>query len=143
MTRHKIGLAGFALGVSLLIVGCKGPWPAKTPKPKEKVVEHENSVVVMDQSLHDEGIVVTGQKSERTPDGRLKVTVEIKNETDKKGVLQVQTVFKDANNMPIDDQTNWEFIVLDPFAIYYYTATSFKTEASRYTVRISPRFHRK
>ena len=123
--------------------GCQGPWKAERPKAEWKVKEHHSSVVVMSKKLHDEVVRITGEHSERLPDGRLKIAVEIQNKSNKKHVIQVMTVFKDRDGREIGDQTNWEHIVLDPRAITTYTATSFKNAADRYTVRIERRLPRK
>lgn len=126
--------------VVLVLTGCAaGPYKA-TRYDTSKDLERQSNVVIMDKRLSNQfskkRVAIVGEKSEWTPDNRLKVYCEIKNM--KKDVLrlQVQTVFKNLNNFSIESDTNWELILVPGFSTYTYTTTALSDKAKKYTIRI-------
>ena len=105
-----------------------------------KDLERQSNVVIMDKTLSNQfskkRVVIVGEKSEWTPDNRLKVYCEIRNMKKNLLRLQVQTVFKDENNFSIESDTNWELVLIPEFSTYVYTTTALNKKAKKYTVRI-------
>jgi len=122
------------LSVLLLGLGCShGPYKARADK--KKALEHKETLTLMDDDL-DDWLRIDAQKADYLPDGRLQAYCEIRNHAGKDIVIQVQTVFKDAENLALDDMTNWETVLIPSGAIHYYKATSMTAQARRYGIRI-------
>jgi len=132
--------AAFLLSVLMLSSGC-GPWVVRGYEdqvPPER--QPDVSVVAMDADLArlvgDRKVAVAFQRAEWTPDGRLKVHLELDNRATRSLAVQIQTVFKDANGNMLEDQTSWEPIVLPRAASTLYTATAMDKRAEKYLIRI-------
>ena len=134
MKKTCIALCMLAVLMVLMVnAGCHGPYKAKSDK--KEALEHTETVVLMDKELKKK-IRIDAQDASYADDGRLQAYCEIRNRTKKNLVIQVQTVFKDENNLALDDMTNWETIVIPPSAIHYYKTISMTPEARRYGIRI-------
>ena len=136
---QKIAFA-LVLGLLMIANGC-GPWQVRgyeNTLPPER--QPDVTVIAMDAGLArlmgDKKVTVASQRAEWTPDGRLKVYVEIDNRTTGSIDVQIQTVFKDANNNMLEDQTAWEPMVLPRTASTLYTAKALDKRAEKYLVRI-------
>lgn len=134
-TMIKLLLIGAGLSLTLWAAGCHGPY--KPEHDNGIPLEQVEPVLLMDNDLLDD-IRVDARTSEVLPDGRLQVYCEIRNREDKNTVVQVQTVFKNERNLAIDDQTNWQTIVIPTGAVQYYRVQSVSTDARRYVIRIKP-----
>jgi hypothetical protein len=127
-----------ALGLSVVVLavlcGCKGPWAAKQYESPEMAKERQFPVVVMDKKLKKE-IRIVQSKAEGAPDGRLRVYCEIESRSKHRLVIQVQTVFRDEKDAVVQEST-WEHLVLDRFAIKSYQVESLSDQAKSYGIRI-------
>jgi len=90
----------------------------------------------LDNQFAKKRVVILGERADFTEDGRLKVLCEIRNM--KKGLLriQIQTVFKDAGDFSIEQDTPWELVLIPSFGTYTYTTTALNIKAKKYTIRI-------
>ncbi len=116
-----------------VISGCKsGPYQAKSD---QYPLEQTDKVTIMDSKL-ESWIRVNTATKKYTDDGRLIAYAEIRNNHSKSVIVQVQTIFKDANNMALGDATNWESIIIPQNAVEYYQVPAFSVEAKEYSIRI-------
>lgn len=123
------------------VVGC-GPWrPGDVGNPDWR---HAH-VVVMDRNLKTwvpldvawgGELRVASTNQNETKDGRLRVVVELHNTTGTSLDLQVQTAFKDANGVLLEDETNWEHVIIPRRSMELYTTSSLTRQAKDYVVRI-------
>lgn len=120
--------------------GCAaGPYRAvRVDTDKDK--ERESNVVILDKRIVNQfatkRVVILGEKSDFTEDNRLKVICEIRNMKNDLLRLQIQTVFKDENNFSIEQDTNWELVLISGFSTYAYSTTALSEKAKNYTIRI-------
>ncbi|MDP8212243.1 MAG: hypothetical protein P9X22_02995 [Candidatus Zapsychrus exili] len=126
--------------LSFLIVGCAaGPYKA-TRYDSGQDLERLQNVVILDKRLSNQfatkRIAIMGEKSELTQDNRLKVFCEIRNMKNDTLKLQVQTAFKDEGNFSVEQDTNWELILIPGFSTFTYITTALNEKAKKYTIRI-------
>lgn len=143
MTRSIARVIGFAALTLLLAAGpltaCAkkqippGPYKALTYQPG--TLENTDTLVLLDAPL--QGMIsVEGQRAAFLPDGRLKAEANIRNMLGASSTIQVQTVFKDADNMSTGDETAWQNVILSPNAMQTYSATALNAKSARYTIRV-------
>lgn len=125
---------------SFLFSGCAaGPYRAvRVDTGKDK--ERESNVVILDKRLVNQfatkRVVILGENSSLTEDNRLKVVCEIRNMKNDLLRLQIQTVFKDESNFSIEQDTNWELVLIPGFSTYTYSTTALSEKAKNYSIRI-------
>ncbi|MCG2717403.1 MAG: hypothetical protein L6408_01030 [Nanoarchaeota archaeon] len=126
--------------ITFLFSGCAaGPYKAIRYDTNQDL-ERQSNVVIIDKRLSNQfstkRAVILGEKTEWTQDNRLKVFCEIRNMKKDLLRLQIQTVFKDEGNFSIEQDTNWELVLIPGFSTYTYSTTALSNEAKRYTIRI-------
>ena len=121
--------------------GCMSRPLAVTGHQKTYPTEHRPyiNVVAADNDLT--GILwkklrVARQHTGWTQDGRLVINVEFENRTLNEMHLQIQTVFKDANDNFLPDQTPWKITIFPRNTTTLYTATALDKKAERAHVRV-------
>lgn len=129
--RTLLGMLGLS-ALALMMTGCPSPYAARGGGVG---VEATKQIVIMDRDLYWPLKIVTS-KAEREADGRLRVTVAMKNDLKQPLALQVQTVFKDASGTSTGDETNWEPIVIPGGATDTHRVVSGNAEADDFVVRI-------
>jgi uncharacterized protein YcfL len=123
---------------ALVISGCatahdKGPYaPEASSAP---AVENAERVVLMDPGVQY-SVTCTGIQEGTTPDGRLKVTAQIRNRENRRIEVQVNCVFKDANGYTSGDETPFQALILTENATEQVSYTAMNTLAKKYTIRI-------
>jgi len=136
-------IAQLLCGLILFCASCTGPWKARQPTVHKELREYKNDVVVYDRSLGGwfplntvfrSDLTVDAKRASVTPDGRLKVEVQFKNNLSKQLNLQVQTVFLDDTDFMLSDQTNWGPLPVPKFATERYSTTSMSRQARSYVV---------
>ena len=137
--RVSLMLVGLILFVFLFSGCAAGPYKA-TRYDVNQDLERQENVVIMDKGLvnqfADKRVVILGEKTEWTGDNRLKVLCEIRNMKKDTLKLQIQTVFKDADNFSIGQETNWELVLIPGFSTYTYKTTALNSRARKYNIRI-------
>ena len=129
----RLALASAALG---LMVGCSSHYGAYVPATvPEAAAENRNTMVLLSEDLYN-SVAVEGQQAKYSDDGRLQVFANLRNRTDKRLTVQVQTVFKDENNFSTGDETAWETIVLTELSQHTYQSIAQNSKARRYTIRV-------
>ena len=123
------------LGLSALALTMTGCLPPHRARGGGGGLEASKQTVIMDSDLYWPLKIVTS-KAERETDGRLRVTVVMKNDLKQPLALQVQTVFKDASGISTGDETNWEPIVIPGGATDTYRMVSGNAKADNFVVRI-------
>lgn len=130
-------------GLILFCTSCTGPWKAQQPAVHKELREYKNEVVVYDRSLGGwyplntvfrSDLTVDAKRASATPDGRLRVEIQFKNNLTKQLNLQVQTVFLDETDFMLSDQTSWSPLLLPKYATERYSTTSMSRQAKGYIV---------
>jgi hypothetical protein len=135
-------MASMAAVLTALAWGCQTPRPlAVTGHTDTRPIEHRDNtnIVAVDCGLtgisHGD-VQIARQHTEWSPDGRLKISVEIENRTPKDLPVQIQTAFKDSSDNFLSDQTPYKTAVLPRNATYLYEATALNKNAEKAHVRI-------
>src|SRR5262245_63285945 len=80
----------------------KGPYLAQTPKTP--AYEGKEPVVLLDPGVQY-SLTYSGIEEEVLPDGRLKVTVHLRNRENRRLEVQANCVFKNQNGFSAGDET--------------------------------------
>lgn len=131
-------VAGSMLALGLL-AGCAtkqppppGPYAAPTVGGS---LEQTETLVYLDQPLQNV-LSVEGQRARYTSDSRLVAEANLRNLSNQPLSIQVQTVFKDEQNMASGDSSAWQTIMLNANATETYSTTALNAKSTRYTIRV-------
>jgi hypothetical protein len=136
MKRSIVSLLAAGAAV-LLVAGCsthdKGPYLpewAKTP-----AYENREPIVLLDPGVQY-SVTYTGVQEQTLPDGRLQVTVHLRNRENRRIEVQANCVFKDQNFYLTGDETPFQMVILTENAQQDVIFTSMNDRAKRYTIRV-------
>ncbi len=126
-----------AASAALLSAGCstydKGPYlpeASKTPP-----FENLDPVVMLDPRVQY-SVTYSGLQSRTLEDGRLQVTVQLRNRENRRIEVQANCVFKDQNGFLDGDETPFQMVILTENATQDITFTSMNDLAKRFTIRV-------
>jgi len=123
----------------LVVAGCKstydkGPYLPRTSKTP--AYESTEPVVLMDPGVQH-SLTATGQPlAQILPDGRLEVTVQLRNRENRRIEVQANCVFKDVNGISTGDETPWQTVILTENSTEHVKFVSANEKAKRYTIRV-------
>ena len=128
------------VAAALFVAGCKsspphdkGPYmPAASPAPD---LESTQPVVLLDGRVQY-SLTATFYTSRVLPDGRLEVTVGLRNRETRRIEVQANCVFKDAAGISTGDETPFQTVILTENATEQVKFTSMNDKAKKYTVRV-------
>lgn len=138
MKTATIAVMPIALA-AVALLGCKstydkGPYLPQTPKTP--AYETTEPVVLLDPGVQ-RSVTVAGQPFARTlEDGRLEVTVQLRNRENRRIEVQANCVFKDVNGISTGDETPFQTVILTENATEAVRFVSMNDKAKRYTVRV-------
>ena len=115
------------------VAGCASEGPEKPITKPEDAIEETESVVLLDKL---KGKIAVENQSAVWESERLKVRINVRNRTDYRQVIEIQTVFKDAEGFSLGDETSWSMMFLGARETKTYTATSIDNRPKKFTVRI-------
>jgi len=119
------------------MAGCssrsKGPDFARTDD--KGVLAASQPVNLLDKDLEDR-VAADIADSQRLPDGRLRVRVNLRNSSKKALRVEARCVFKDDMGLSIGDETEWQPIFFAPQQIQTYDATSREPSVRKFTVEV-------
>ncbi|MGF1574131.1 MAG: hypothetical protein ACFCU1_13805 [Sumerlaeia bacterium] len=121
----------------LTLVGCskRSSAPDYARIDEEAIVAAKAPVNILDADLRNK-VAADIASASRLPDGRLEAKVSLRNSTKKDLNALVRIVFKDANALSTNDETEWEFIYFAPQQIVTYQGRSRETNAVGYTIEV-------
>jgi hypothetical protein len=121
----------------LLAAGCsthdKGPYQAQWPATP--AYETRDPVVLLDPGVQY-SVTYSGVQSRTIEDGRLQVTVQLRNRENRRIEVQANCVFKDENGFLDGDETPFQMVILTENATQDITFTSMNNLAKRFTIRV-------
>ena len=136
MKRSNVSLLAAGAAV-LLVAGCsthdKGPYLpewAQTP-----AYENREPIVLLDPGVQY-SVTYTGVQEQTLPDGRLQVTVHLRNRENRRIEVQANCVFKDQNFYLTGDETPFQMVILTENAQQDVIFTSMNDRAKRYAIRV-------
>ena len=125
---------------ALFVAGCKsspphdkGPYvPQQTKAPD---YESKEPVVLMDSGVQY-SVTCMSYFARTLEDGRLEVTVGLRNREARRIEVQANCVFKDVNGVSTGDETPFQTVILTENATEQVKFTSMNDKAKKYTVRV-------
>lgn len=121
-----------------LVAGCsstydKGPYlPEHSTAP---ALESKEPVVLMDPGVQ-KSVTYTAINQQVLPDGRLQVTVQLRNRENRRIEVQADCVFKDQNGFSTGDQTPFKPVILTENSTEDVQFVSSNAQARKFTVRV-------
>ena len=135
----QIILPTLTLAAVVLFAGCKSAYdkgPYTPQQSKTAAYESTEPVVLLDPGVQ-RSITSTGQPfAQVLPDGRLEVTVQLRNRENRRLEVQANCVFKDVNGISTSDETPFQTVILTENATEQVKFTSMNDRAKRYTIRV-------
>ena len=135
--KNSIALLIASAAAMLLTTGCsthdKGPYQAQWPSTP--AYETRDPVVLLDPGVQY-SVTYSGVQSRTLEDGRLQVTVQLRNRENRRIEVQANCVFKDQNGFLAGDETPFQMVILTENATQDVTFTSMNDSAKRFTVRV-------
>jgi uncharacterized protein (DUF2141 family) len=118
----------------VVFTGCHGG--AYAPRNTTQYdLENQSKAVLLDSGAA-RSVTYSGLQETILPDGRLKVTANIRNRENRRIQVQVNCVFKDAQGFPTGDETPFEDLILTENAQEGVQFISMNNLAKGYTIRI-------
>lgn len=121
----------------ITVAGCskRSKSPDYARIDEEAIVAAKAPVNILDADLRNK-VAADIAGATRLPDGRLEAKVSLRNSTKKDLNILARIVFKDANALSTNDNTEWEFIYFAPQQIVTYQGRSRETNAVGYTIEV-------
>jgi len=123
---------------AVLVAGCsstydKGPYlPQQSKTP---AYENTERLVLLDPGVQY-SVTCTGTHEQTLTDGRLAITVQIRNRENRRIEVQADCVFKDAAGVATGDEAPFQTVILTENATEQVKFTSVNNLARKYTIRI-------
>lgn len=131
--KHRPIAALAILATTALLSGCGGgAYPAKNATKYN--YETTAKFVALDSGAQ-RSVTCPGIQERRLEDGRLEVVANLRNRENRRIEVQVNCVFKDEQNFPVDE-TPFRIIMLTENATEGISFTSMNNKAKNYTVRV-------
>ena len=133
-----IVLFTFTAATLLVAAGCssthdKGPYlPQNSKTPPH---ESKEPVVLMDPGVQY-SVTHSGFQEVVLQDGRLEVTVHLRNRENRRIEVQANCVFKDQNGYSTSDETPWQTVILTENGTEDVKFVSANAQARKATVRV-------
>ena len=137
LTNRRFQVFCLLAAIAVAGAGCyrEGPRRGRTVEGSRVVAEHEEEFILLNRALKKKfSFEIPAQR--RVANDRLEVIVQIRNRTNHRQVVDASTIFRDADNVPINDETAWTRLIFDPNQTLTYRATSITSKAALFTVRI-------
>ena len=136
MKRSSVALLAAGAAV-MLVAGCstydKGPYLpewARTP-----AYENSQPIVLLDPAVQY-SVTYTGVQEQTLPDGRLQVTIHLRDRENRRIEVQANCVFKDQNGFSTGDETPFVMVILTENGTEDVKFVSMNTLARKYTIRV-------
>ncbi len=130
-------ISAIAVGAAL-VAGCssthdKGPYlPQQSKTP---AYENTEKLVLLDPGVRY-SVTSTGINEHTLADGRLEITVQLRNRENRRIEVQANCVFKDAAGVTTGDETPFQAVILTENATEQVKFTSMNNLAKKYTIRV-------
>ena len=117
----------------LLLAACswRGPQPARTGAQLAQI----ETVLVLDEAAWDQ-VQVEHHRAARNAAGRMEVSLELSNRSDRRAMIMVRTLFQEYDGSFSDGEPVWESLSIPAGGSVVYSCTSFTNRAALYTVEI-------
>lgn len=135
----KMKLIAIIPAAVLVVAGCKSAYdkgPYLPEASKTPAYESTESVVLMDPGVQHSLTATSLPLAQTLPDGRLEVTVQLRNRENRRIEVQSNCVFKDVNGISTGDETPWQTVILTENATEHVKFVSANDKAKRYTIRV-------
>lgn len=125
--------------LALFAAGCSSTHdsgPYLPEQSKTPAYESTEPVVLLDPGVRY-SVTSTGQPlAQILPDGRLEVTVQLRNRENRRIEVQANCIFKDVNGISTGDETPFQTVILTENATEHVKFTAMNDKAKRYTIRV-------
>jgi uncharacterized protein YcfL len=127
------------ISAALAVSGCRstydrGPYlPQQTKAPSHEATQ---PVVLMDPGVQYSITLAAPPHARMLEDGRMEVTVQLRNRENRRIEVQANCVWKDVNGVGIGDETPFQTVILGENATEQVQFVSANNRAQKYTVRV-------
>lgn len=121
-----------------VLAGCSSTYDQGPYLPQQsKTPAHENTepIVLLDPGVRY-SLTCTGINEHTLADGRLEITVQLRNRENRRIEVQTNCVFKDPAGVSTGDETPFQTVILTENATEQVKFTSMNNLAKKYTVRV-------
>lgn len=138
MKMKKSLLILFPMAALLFVAGCQtrhdqGPYlPQNSPTP---AYENSEPLVLLDPGVRH-SVTSSGSLARTLEDGRLEITLQLRNRENRRIEVQANCVFKDLSGFTTGDETPFQAVILTENATEQVKFTSANNLAKRYTIRV-------
>lgn len=136
MKTKLIALASIA--AAFVVTGCTSTYDKGPYRPEQsKTPDYENTerVVLLDPGVQY-SITYTGIHERVLEDGRIEITVQLRNRENRRLEVQANCVFKDAIGISTNDETPFQTVILTENATEQVKFVSANNLAKKYTIRV-------
>ena len=125
-----------ASATAAILVGCSSPHGAYAPADTTKYDTENQSPFVLLSAGVAHSVTTSGVQETRLPDGRLQVSVNVRNREERRIEVQINCEFKDAQGFTVD-ATPFQVLILRELEQQTVQFISMNNKAVRYTIRVS------
>ncbi len=119
--------------VAALLTGCA--WQGPAPLQTYPDMEASDAVLAVDKAAW-KLVALRHIQTDREGDGRLRVTIELENLSEKDLPVQIKTVFRSAEGRLTGDESSWQMVVLNGGATERYDMVSMNEQAGQFEVQV-------
>jgi uncharacterized protein (DUF2141 family)/predicted small secreted protein len=121
--------------LAVLVTACKTREGAYAPvNTTTHALENTEKFVLLDPGAQ-RSVTTSGLQESRTTDGRLEVTVNVRNRENRRIEVQINCVFKDEQGFAVDE-TPFQTLILTENAQESVRFTALNARAQKYTIRV-------
>jgi len=120
-----------------MLAGCSSTYdhgPYLPQQSKTPAYENTEPIVLLDPAVRY-SLTCTGINEHTLADGRLEITVQLRNRENRRIEVQANCVFKDAAGVTTGDETPFQTVILTENATEQVKFTSMNNLAKKYTIR--------
>jgi len=123
--------------VFVLLAGCKSSdTGAYAPANVGKANQEMTLKFVAQDKAVQQSVTCEGIQERHLADGRLQIVANVRNRENRRIQVQINCVFKDEQNFPVEDETPYRTLILTENSMEGVEFTSLNDKAKNYTVRV-------
>lgn len=132
---RRVLLAASAAALALTIGCATQPEAQPAVGTTKYTLENTDKFTLLDATVQH-AIMCTGLQERPLADGRMEIVANLKNHDNRHIEVQADCVFKDAQSLPIGDETAWQTVPIAENATVAVRFTSTTAAAKNYTVQV-------
>lgn len=123
--------------IATLFAGCSSSFSPQILEPASASSFRDGDRVTVNDKWAEKAVELGSARSQRTENDRLSIDLEFVSKVDRDTQLQVRTVFRDSDNLPVKgDDTGWQVFMVPAGSSKVLSRTSLSTKAQGYSVEL-------